>query len=182
MGKIITRRRALILCIVLTLLWMCMIFFFSAADSTKSANMSGSLLRKLLSGFVPHWQERSADIQQQIIDSLHTVFRKLGHFSEYALLGCLLSAGVRLWPQKSRLPLPKTELWLPALLSFLYAGTDELHQAFVPGRSCELRDMFIDLSGACVGIAVLSCILMLRRKLRRRRSKQNHYHQTGDSC
>ena len=172
MGKITARRRALILCIVLTVLWMGVIFFFSSRDSTESADMSGTLLRRLLAFFVPHWEERSADAQQQIMDSLHTVFRKLGHFSEYALLGCLLSADVRLWPQNSRLPLRKSELWLPALLSFLYAGSDELHQAFVPGRSCELRDVFIDLSGACTGIAVLWLAVMIRRRLRLRHAKK----------
>ena len=172
MGKITARRRALILCIVLTVLWMGVIFFFSSRDSTESADMSGTLLRRLLAFFVPHWEERSADTQQQIMDSLHTVFRKLGHFSEYALLGCLLSADVRLSPQNSRLPLRKTELWLPALLSFLYAGSDELHQAFVPGRSCELRDVCIDLSGACTGIAVLWLAIMIRRRLRQRRAKK----------
>lgn len=162
MGKIITRRRALIFCVILTGLWMCVIFLFSARDSTESSEMSKALLRKLLAVFVPRWQERSAGEQQQLMDSLHVVFRKLGHFSEYALLGFLFSADIRLWPQKSRLPLRKTELWLPALLSFLYAGTDELHQAFVPGRSCELRDVCIDLAGACVGIAVLFLLVKLR--------------------
>ena len=36
---------------------------------------------------------------------------------------------------------------IPIILGSLYAVSDELHQLFVPGRSCELMDMLIDSSG-----------------------------------
>lgn len=46
--------------------------------------------------------------------------------------------------------------------SFLYALTDELHQRFVPGRSGELRDVFIDTSGAFTGLVLLSIVSRIR--------------------
>ena len=50
----------------------------------------------------------------------------------------------------------------------LYAVTDEVHQYFVPGRSCELRDVLVDTSGALTGIlaafALLSVIWCLRHQ------------------
>jgi len=43
----------------------------------------------------------------------------------------------------------------------LYAVTDEIHQSFVPGRSCELRDVLIDSVGVLTGVTIL---WLLRRK------------------
>ena len=42
----------------------------------------------------------------------------------------------------------------------LYAVSDEIHQIFVPGRSCELRDILIDSAGVLVGILAFQ---LLRR-------------------
>lgn len=38
--------------------------------------------------------------------------------------------------------------------------TDEIHQAFVSGRSCELRDIIIDTLAAGVGVGV---VMLIRR-------------------
>ena len=44
---------------------------------------------------------------------------------------------------------------VPWAIGTLYAVSDEVHQYFVPGRSCELRDMLIDACGVAVGAAAL---------------------------
>ena len=36
-----------------------------------------------------------------------------------------------------------------------YAVTDEFHQLFVAGRSCEVRDMCIDAAGVLCGVMVV---------------------------
>ncbi len=36
-----------------------------------------------------------------------------------------------------------------------YAVTDEIHQAFVPGRQAQVGDVLIDTAGAALGIAAL---------------------------
>jgi len=41
----------------------------------------------------------------------------------------------------------KKILLLPLLISLIYAMTDEIHQIFVPGRSCSLSDFLIDSCG-----------------------------------
>jgi hypothetical protein len=43
-------------------------------------------------------------------------------------------------------------LWMIAGTA-LYAAGDELHQAFVPGRSCDVGDWIADIAGAMVTIA-----------------------------
>lgn len=41
------------------------------------------------------------------------------------------------------------------IICTLYAGTDELHQYFVPGRACSLRDVCIDSAGALLGVLIM---------------------------
>jgi len=43
-------------------------------------------------------------------------------------------------------------LWMVILIAVLYAISDELHQLFVPGRSCALYDLMLDFFGVLVGV------------------------------
>ena len=45
-------------------------------------------------------------------------------------------------------------LWMILIFCFIYACTDEFHQLFVMGRSCEMRDVLIDTLGSFVGILI----------------------------
>ena len=67
------------------------------------------------------------------------VLRKLAHVCEYGILGLLLLRAVG-------------QEWLAVALGALYAGSDELHQAFVPGRHAAVRDVAIDASGVLTGV------------------------------
>ena len=76
-------------------------------------------------------------------------FDKLLHAAEYAVLGMLLAAalgGEGLAPGRV---LP----WA-VLLASAYGASDEIHQAFVPNRSCDLRDWIADTAGAAVGAGI----------------------------
>lgn len=47
----------------------------------------------------------------------------------------------------------RSRLWRYALTAgILYAASDELHQYFVPGRACQLRDVVIDGLGVLIGV------------------------------
>jgi VanZ family protein len=67
------------------------------------------------------------------------VLRKLGHVTEYAVLGALLERALRR-------PLPAF------VLGVAYAASDELHQHFVPGRTGAPLDVAIDAVGVLVGV------------------------------
>ena len=54
----------------------------------------------------------------------------------------------------------------------IYAVTDEVHQAFVSGRSCELRDIIIDTVAAGVGVGVVMLIRRWRKAFSNREDKQ----------
>ena len=47
----------------------------------------------------------------------------------------------------------------------VYAVSDEIHQYFVPGRACMLRDMLLDTCGSLAGIvAALAAVKIFSRK------------------
>ena len=68
------------------------------------------------------------------------VLRKLAHAAEFAVLGLLLVRA---------LDRPWAAFWLGSA----YAVTDEIHQAFVPGRLGSPVDVAIDAAGVAVGVA-----------------------------
>ena len=75
------------------------------------------------------------------------------HAGEYVVLAAL-TARALVWRSKLRFSLLAAALGLAAL----YALSDETHQLFVPGRSFELRDLALDITGAAVGLAVYALI------------------------
>jgi len=80
-------------------------------------------------------------------------FDKLVHAFEYGLL-CLLLARAIHPVSIFRI---STRAWTAAVLaSFLYGISDEIHQAFVPCRSCETWDALFDLLGAAVTAFIAS--------------------------
>ena len=76
------------------------------------------------------------------------VVRKGAHFLEYLVLGISLFWTVRDLRMRA-------SFWIPWAVGALYAVTDEVHQYFVPGRSCELRDVLIDACGVAAGVAIV---------------------------
>ncbi len=83
---------------------------------------------------------------------LDFLVRKAGHMGVFGILALLLwravagtTAGRRPWA------------WALAL-AFLYAATDELHQAFVAGRHPSAVDVGIDTAGALIAVVAVGLI------------------------
>jgi len=67
------------------------------------------------------------------------LLRKLAHVAEYAVLGALLARAC-------------SRGWVAFTLGIAYAASDELHQAFVPGRAGRPLDVAIDATGVALGV------------------------------
>lgn len=75
------------------------------------------------------------------------IIRKASHFTEYLILFLLLY-------RVNCLYMGKRNAKLYTLLGvLLYAGSDEIHQYFIPGRAMAFKDVIIDISGG--GIAMI---------------------------
>ncbi len=87
---------------------------------------------------------------------------KVAHATVFGLLAWLLELAL----QQSRPDLPMYRRHLVVLLAVvLYGATDEWHQSFVPGRSCEFGDWVADAAGGAMALAVGSAQLVLTRRL-----------------
>ncbi|MGB9880767.1 MAG: VanZ family protein [Anaerolineae bacterium] len=72
---------------------------------------------------------------------LDALLKKLAHIGEYTLLYLLL---VRAFRRNHEL---EPAMRLSLLVTTIYAISDEVHQAFVPGRHANWYDVVIDISG-----------------------------------
>lgn len=147
--------------IILSLLliaWMGAIFTFSSQVSDKSSNTSGNTIRFVLNK-LQITKNMNEQQENELVESLQGPVRKMAHFSVYALGGII---SYMLFSQYEISN--KKRIAYSLLLCMIYAITDECHQYFVPGRSCELRDILIDSSGALLGIFI-TYIIKLRFRL-----------------
>src|SRR5437016_13371355 len=72
---------------------------------------------------------------------------KIAHASEYAVLQAFAVRAARwLMPQATL----GTQILVAAMFGGLYAASDEWHQSFVPGRTCELSDCIADSAGILI--------------------------------
>ena len=88
---------------------------------------------------------------------------KVAHTLVFGTLAWLLDWALQ--HQDPRWPLYRRHLWVFFLIS-LYGASDEWHQHFVPGRSCELGDWLADSFGAALGIAFSTLPLLFSRRLK----------------
>jgi len=139
------RNRSTVFWTVLGLLWLIFIWGNSlqtAAESSQRSRGILALLLPLLSGL---------GIPEEL---MHTLLRKLAHMAEFGILGILWSLAIL--PGDGRL-LKKMGLCLAICLSA--AAVDETVQLFVPGRSGELLDVCIDLTGSILGVAFVTVLM-----------------------
>lgn len=129
-----------------SVIWMGIIFYLSHQPGNESANTSSRVLE-----FVFDYLPMSTEYE--VI--LHTIIRKLAHFSAYAVLGMLIYFAYR----------GRRAALFTFFICLIFAITDEVHQLFIPGRSGEVRDVLIDLSGVVFSLIIIEMI----RKLRNRR-------------
>lgn len=149
----------------------------SAQVAEESDSTSGGVIERLLKVFYPGFDMLSDREREDIIDDWQFTVRKCAHFSAYTLLGILITSALEMstYPKSG-----KGLLSVFAVSSgggLLYAISDEIHQYYVPGRSCEVRDMAIDFSGVILGSALVMIIILLyRRGNKRKTQKTDNYH------
>lgn len=145
---------------VLSLIIMAAIFFMSAQSGGISANISGDVTDAILArsdDYIALDNEQKSEVQE----SVGHILRKIAHACEYFALSASLC--LFLFTFKGHVGALSS---LAALIAFVYACSDELHQTFVPGRSGELADVLIDLAGACLAALLFGAVCSSSRKIR----------------
>lgn len=154
---------------ILALVWMCVIFAFSAQTKEESSAVSESLSYRMVSstGHFFHWN-LDEEQMREIANTIEYFVRKGAHMTEFSILSILLFVWLGLW---------EMALFRRSAAAFLttavYAASDEFHQLFVAGRSGRISDVLIDSSGALLGVIVFILLGRLIQTIRRRRSKKS---------
>lgn len=129
---------------------MIFIFVMSAFPAEQSDEQSGLIVNTIRSLF-----PSATDVKL-----ITTIVRKTAHFIEYAILGFLFTRAI----YKTSKTETKKGLYYGIALSLITSVGDETHQAFVPGRSCEFRDICIDTIGASLGALIYYLVIVLRKR------------------
>ena len=114
---------------------MGLIFWFSSREAGQSAHQSEIILKIVRAIF---GENAFSDF----------IIRKAAHFCEFALLAFLFNFALLYTTGKKHIP-------LGIALTSLYAASDEFHQLFVAGRSCQASDWLLDTCGGAAGAIFL---------------------------
>jgi VanZ family protein len=130
--------------------WMLLIF--AGSTDMLSAEHTSRFLVPFLRWLNPH-------ISFATIATINVVLRKIGHFTEYAVLAALLWRALR----GTFTAIGKGTVAAGVfLITAAFAASDEFHQSFVSTRTATVHDMMIDCTGAFA--AVLLCWMFARAK------------------
>lgn len=130
-----------------TVVWMVVIFQFSAQEAQVSAGLSLKVSEKVAD--VLHETVMTGYPEDQIVEIVHPIVRKCAHMAEYAVLYTLLFLSFFFSMLATR------SAAVSVVISFIYACIDEVHQMFVPGRSGNYMDVCVDMTGVLAAVAVI---------------------------
>ncbi len=121
-------------------IWLLAISLFSTGwfSSAQTEHVAVPVLHWLLPGASP-----------QTLLLVHYFIRKLAHLTEFGVLGLLLYHALKEIRGGRAVAIACT-----LLLAVAFAGLDEFHQIFVPGRTPSVRDVGLDGAGATLVLAL----------------------------
>lgn len=149
-----------VILLILIAIWLCVISGFSGEDSKNSDITSSQVTEIILDKTVSDFSDMPEHEQKELVKKTNPIVRKAAHFAEYAFLGFLISlffvfSGTR----------DLKLIIYTAAFCLIFSSADEIHQSFVPGRSCQFTDILIDTSGGALGAFLVFLFLKVKRRL-----------------
>ena len=134
----------------LVVLWMAVIFLLSHQTGDQSSQISQRIAEEILKLIKP-------DFSQTLLVSIESLIRNLAHGAAFFILATLTGrAFTRTNVQDIRNAI------LTFIVCVLYAASDELHQAFVPGRASQWQDFLVDIAGIILAVLIYQIITTVR--------------------
>ncbi len=149
-----------ILNIILIIIWLFIIFSFSAEDATKSEHRSDEVIINAVETITR--EEIPENQRQKIIDEYIVIVRKSAHFFLYFILAILVFT-----LYKRIFGLNSKSFIYTIIFCFIYACSDEIHQLFINGRTARIFDVFVDTTGAILSTTLLTIFSLLLKKIKK---------------
>lgn len=142
-----------IIWIIITILWICFIFFNSTRHAAVSSNTSGIIVDSL------NFLLMKVNISIKL-EVLSIIVRKTAHFFEYFILAVFsynIIKTFRIWENKKILYGNASIFSFLIVIVFctLIASIDEFVQGFIPGRARQFSDVVIDLLGSIFAVILV---------------------------
>ena len=135
---------------IFVIAWMILIFLFSSQPGKVSTENNKFVI------YVFHLL--GIDLNSIFGTLSDFIVRKAAHFTEYFILYVLLYRAINTKRNAD------IKVFIGAILIvFLYACSDEFHQAFVPGRGPAYRDVLVDTCGGLTGLLVTYICVTLKK-------------------
>ena len=131
--------------IILTIIWLVVIFILSSYNAKDSSKLSDKVLKSGASKIISNKKTL-----KKVVNSLGLPIRKIAHFIEYMFLGILVYL--------VSLSFNLTDPFMVLVICLILACLDEIHQFFVPDRTCRILDIIIDVLGTGLGVLIVYLI------------------------
>ncbi len=151
-----------VLFFITTISIMALIFEFSSQSAKESSAVSGGIIEKIVTLF-PFLQK--GEEMSVVVESLQHIVRSFAHLTIFFALGSSVSAFICTYEISGFL-----RFLISQIFCILFAVSDEYHQKYVPGRSCQLTDMLTDSLGSALGIAFVLLVVFIVNKFMNRRT------------
>lgn len=143
--------------IILLVLCMSTIFFFSNDKADASTKKSDGLIVRI-SEMVLN-KKLNNNEKDKYTTKYFKVIRKSAHFTIYLILGLIFISLL-----KEYNIIDKRSIIYTVIFVLLYACSDEIHQLFVSGRSGEILDVLIDTTGGFIGTMIYKLYRRIRHE------------------
>ena len=145
--------------------WMGFIFVMSSFPAGVSSQQSGVVVEVVEKVF-----RVDSAARPEVVGNLTEIVRKSAHAFEYLVLGVLMVSVMRVI--LARKVGARNAWWMAIVACMVFAISDEIHQIFVSGRACELRDVVNDTMAASIGVGIAMAIKSVWGRWRRRAGRE----------
>lgn len=163
-------KRKIIISWLLVILWAGVIFYLSSRTADESTIQSQTVIGSFSRIFLGTVIE-----DEVVLSNIDGIVRESAHAVEYAIFSVFIYIAVfttlcvneKIKELPVKAVLNKTAIY-SAVLSLLYALSDEIHQIPIPGRAFEIKDLLIDFIGIIIGIIIAQLALGYLRNPRKK--------------
>ena len=137
---------------IILILWIITIFSFSLQASNETTKTSSTFTKNIVIVSLKITNKYKDDNQvQDIVTKIHPIIRKLAHFTEFLILSILT---LLLFKDLNI----KYKYLYSIIFCLIIAISDETIQLFIDGRSGQIKDILIDISGSITYILIKKII------------------------
>lgn len=144
------------------------IFGFSNQNGEESGGLSKRITQTVTKN-IKSVQQLDKEQRENMLQRIESIIRKIAHFSIYTVVGLLLMGLMSTYPLKEN-----DRIGISLIIGVIYASTDEIHQAFIPGRGAQLTDVILDTMGVLLGILLVLTILRIYKLKKKDRNKESY--------